>query len=187
MKERNLVLAGPPGAGKGTQAAMLAARLGIPQISTGDMLRAAIASGSDLGKRVQGIMARGELVSDAIVLELVKERLSQADCKSGFILDGFPRTREQARALDAMLEQMSRARVSLVSLEVPEDELVRRILARGEGRQDDNPETVRTRLQVYRDETAPILDHYADSLVRVHGVGSVDEIQGWICEAIAVA
>lgn len=187
MSERNLVLTGPPGAGKGTQAARLAARLGIPQISTGDMLRQAKAAGTELGKRVAGIMARGELVSDSIVIDLVRERIAQADCKPGFILDGFPRTTAQAKALDRLLEEQGRDPLIVVALEVPEDELVRRILARDEKREDDNETTVRTRLAVYKRETEPILAHYANSLVRLDGVGDIDEVQGWLAGALGVA
>jgi len=187
VSERNLVLTGPPGAGKGTQAARLAARLGIPQISTGAMLREAKAAGTELGRRVAGIMDRGELVSDSIVIELVRERIARADCKPGFILDGFPRTAAQASALDRLLGEQGRDPLVVVALEVPEDELVRRILNRGEGRADDNEETVRRRLGVYRRETEPILTHYADSLVRIDGVGDIDEVEGWLAGALNVA
>jgi adenylate kinase len=187
VSERNLVLTGPPGAGKGTQAARLATRLGIPQISTGGMLREAVASRSELGKRVESVMARGELVPDAVVIELVRERIGRTDCKPGFILDGFPRTAAQAGALDRLLEQMDRDPLVVVALEVPENELVRRILTRGEGRADDNEETVRRRLEVYRRETEPILEHYSDSLVRIDGVGDMDEVEGWLAGALGVA
>ena len=187
MKERNLVLTGPPGAGKGTQAARLAARVGIPQISTGAILREAKAAGSELGKRVAGIMDRGELVPDSIVIDLVRERIGRSDCKPGFILDGFPRTAAQANALDKLLAERGRDPLLVVALEVPEQELVRRILSRGEGRADDNEESVKRRLEVYRSETAPILQHYADSLVRIDGVGEMDEIEGWIAAALGIA
>jgi len=186
MSEWNLILTGPPGAGKGTQAVRLAERLGVPQISTGDMLREAVASGSELGKRVEGIMSRGELVSDAIVIELVEERLGRADCKTGFILDGFPRTVGQAEVLDQLLSNLGRKAITAVALDVPHEELVKRILARGEGRADDNEETVRKRLEVYEAETAPILDHYRNGLIRVHGVGGIDEVEGWIGEALGL-
>ncbi len=187
MSERNLVLTGPPGAGKGTQAARLATRLGIPQISTGAMLREAKAAGTELGKRVAGIMDRGELVPDSIVIDLVRERIARADCKPGFILDGFPRTTAQAKALDRLLEEQGRDPLMVVALEVPEPELVRRILSRGEGRADDNEEAVRTRLAVYKRETEPLLTHYADSLVRIDGVGDIDEVQDWLVGALGVA
>ena len=187
MSERNLILTGPPGAGKGTQAERLVRRLGIPQISTGGMLREAVASGSDLGQRVKAIMDAGDLVGDDIVIDLVRERLAREDCKSGFILDGFPRTREQAKVLDDLLHELGRGPVVVIALDVPDDELMRRILSRGEGRADDNEQTVRNRLDVYRRETAPILDHYSDSLAQIHGVGSVDDIERWILEALGVA
>jgi len=187
MSERNLVLTGPPGAGKGTQAVRLAQKLGIPQISTGDMLREAVASGSELGKRVKSVMERGELVPDSVVIELVRGRIQRADCKPGFILDGFPRTQAQARALDQLLAELGRDPLAVISLEVPEAELIRRILGRQEGRADDNETTVKRRLEVYRTETAPILTHYAGSTIRIHGVGEMEEIQSWITEALGVA
>jgi adenylate kinase len=180
----NLILTGPPGAGKGTQARRLVEWLCVPQISTGEMLREAVASGSALGQKVQAIMARGELVSDELVVELVCERLSRPDCKRGFILDGFPRTPEQARALDEILRALGLARVRVICLEVPEEELVRRLLARGEGRADDNPESVRTRLAVYRRDTQPVLDHYRGSVEHVDGVGTLDQIEARIREAL---
>jgi adenylate kinase len=150
------------------------------------MLREAVASGSPLGRRVQAIMASGELVPDDVVIELVRDRLTRPDCKKGFILDGFPRTGEQADALDALLREIGRAPVRVVSLEVPEGELVRRILGRGEGRADDNPESVRTRLAVYRRDTQPILDHYRGVLARVDGVGTLDQIEERIDEALGL-
>ena len=182
-----LILLGAPGAGKGTQATFICQRFGIPQISTGDMLREAVASGSELGQRVEGIMQRGELVSDEIVIELVRDRLGRSDCKPGFILDGFPRTVAQSVALDGLLEELGRDPMIVIALEVPEDELVQRILARGEGRADDNEATVRKRLAVYGSETAPILDHYSEALVRIHGVGSIDEVELWIAEALQLS
>jgi len=182
--EHNLILTGPPGAGKGTQAQRLSARLGIPQISTGDMLREAVGSGSELGLRVKGIMDRGELVSDEIVIELVRERLARPDCAPGFILDGFPRTAAQAQALDKLLEQARREPLTVVALDVADAELMRRILSRGEGRADDNEATVKTRLAVYRRDTAPVLDHYQHALLRVNGLGTLDEIEARIQEAL---
>jgi adenylate kinase len=184
VSEYNVILTGPPGSGKGTQGALLAQKLGVPKVSTGDMLREAVISGSELGQRVKGIMERGELVPDSVVIELVKQRLGQGDARTGFILDGFPRTRDQARALDALLASLRREAPVVVALEAPDAELVQRILGRGEGRSDDTREVVERRLEVYRNETASVLDHYKDSLIRVHGVGSIEDIQTAILEAL---
>jgi adenylate kinase len=176
MNELNVLVVGPPGAGKGTQAKLLVERYGIPQISTGDMRREAVASGSDLGNRVKAIMERGELVPDEAVIEIVEERLSRPDCAKGFILDGFPRTAPQAKALDGILRRQGRAPLRVVLLDVPDEELRKRILARAEGRADDTEETVVRRLEVYRRDTAPVLDHYADAVVRINGLGTIEEI-----------
>ncbi len=184
MSELNLILTGPPGAGKGTQAQRLVKRCGIPQIATGDMLRAAVASGSELGRSIRDILGGGELVPDEIVIALVRERLSAQDARAGFILDGFPRTSQQARELEALLAETGHERLRVICLEVPEEELVRRILSRGEGRADDTEETVRKRLEVYRRDTAPMLEHFADSVVRLDGTGSLDEIEQRIAEAL---
>jgi adenylate kinase len=184
MNERNLLLIGAPGAGKGTQAQLLVERYGIPQISTGDMLRSAVASGSKLGTAVKEIMARGDLVPDEKVIQIVEERLGQPDCAKGFIFDGFPRTAGQAIALDAILDRRGREPLQVVYLEVPEEELKRRILSRGEGRADDTEETVNRRFEVYHRDTAPVLDHYREALVRVDGLGSVEEIAGRMVEAL---
>jgi adenylate kinase len=185
VSEYNVILTGPPGSGKGTQAARLAQKLGIPKVSTGDMLREAVVSGSPLGQRVKSIMERGNLVPDDLVIELVKERLGKGDVSRGFILDGFPRTLDQAVALDALLAGLRREPVIVVTLDVPDEEIFRRIRSRGEGRADDKDDSVvQRRLDVYRSDTAPILDHYREHLVRVHGVGSMEEIQTAILEAL---
>jgi adenylate kinase len=184
QEQYNLILTGPPGSGKGTQAVRLAEKLGVPKVSTGDMLREAVASGSELGLRVKGIMERGELVPDSVVIDLVKERLTRPDARRGFILDGFPRNGEQARILDAWLSGQGREASIVVALDVPDAELLRRILSRGEGRSDDTEETVSRRLAVYRSETAPLLDHYRDALIRVDGVGGIEDIQMAILDAL---
>ncbi|MCZ6568583.1 MAG: adenylate kinase [Deltaproteobacteria bacterium] len=186
MSELNLILTGPPGAGKGTQAKLLAKRLGIPQIATGDILREAVASGSELGQRVKAIMERGELVPDEVVIEIVEERLAREDCVPGFILDGFPRTREQAEALERLLGRARREAVRVVSLVVPDQVLRQRILERGQGRADDSEETIATRLEVYRQQTAPVLDYFRSRLLEIDGIGSVGEINSRIVEAIEV-
>jgi adenylate kinase len=182
----NLILIGPPGAGKGTQAQFLVQQLGIPQISTGDMLRDAVASGTGVGPRVRDIMARGELVPDSLVVEIVRERLQRPDCRPGFILDGFPRTSEQARALDALLRDLHLAPVRVVAIEVPEDELLRRILNRGEGRDDDDAQTLHKRLEVYRTATEPVIRHYGGAVRKIDGLGSVSQIRERIAVALAL-
>ncbi len=184
MSEQNLILIGPPGAGKGTQAKRLAKHLGIPQIATGDILREAVASGSEIGKRAGAIMERGDLVPDELVIQIARERLAREDCRSGFVLDGFPRTTGQAEALDAILEEQGREPVRVVALVVSEEELVRRILSRGEGRADDNEESLRNRLQVYKRETAPVLEHYRSVLISINGTGEMEEISRAIVEAL---
>jgi adenylate kinase len=176
MRELNLILLGPPGAGKGTQAKRLVERFGIPWISTGDILREAVAGGSPLGRRAGEVMAKGELVPDELMIGIVEERLARADCRRGFVLDGFPRTQSQARALDALLARLERAPARVLLLDVPERELKRRILSRGEGRADDTPEAAERRLEVYRQKTQPVIEHYRESVVRVPGVGPVEEI-----------
>ncbi len=186
MSELNLILTGPPGSGKGTQAKLLTKTLGIPQIATGDILREAVASGSELGQRVQAIMQRGELVPDEVVIEIVEERLAREDCVPGFILDGFPRTREQAEALERLLGRAGREPVRIVSLEVPDAVLRQRILERGEGRADDTGETIATRLEIYRQQTLPVLDYFRSSVLEIDGVGSVEDISARIVEAIGV-
>ncbi|MBM4384699.1 MAG: adenylate kinase [Deltaproteobacteria bacterium] len=188
MSARRLLLLGPPGAGKGTQAQLVAQRLGIPQISTGDMLRAAVAAGSDVGKRAKSFMDAGKLVPDEVVIGVAEQRLGQPDAKKGFILDGFPRTAAQADALDKMLPVLGVSLERCISLEVDEDELVKRLLnrARIEGRSDDNEGTIRTRMQVYRESTAPLIAYYGGRgvLARVDGEGSVEEVAKRIRHAL---
>ncbi len=180
MSARRMLLLGPPGAGKGTQALRLVAKFGIPQISTGDMLRGAVAAGTDVGRQAQGYMDRGELVPDAVVIGVAEERLSQDDAESGFVLDGFPRTTAQAEALDALLERMGTDLERCVALVVDEDSLVARLLGRAkiEGRSDDSEETIRTRMSVYRAQTAPLVDYYRERgiLTEADGFGSIEEV-----------
>lgn len=189
MSARRLLLLGPPGAGKGTQAERLVRKHGIPQISTGEMLRAAVASGSELGQQVRGIMERGELVPDAVVIGVAKRRLAQPDARQGFVLDGFPRTTAQAEALDALLGELGTPLQRCVALVVDETELVKRLLRRAEieGREDDSEEAIRTRMRVYRQQTAPLCDYYRRRgvLREIDAVGSIDEIEKRIEEALA--
>ena len=210
-----IILLGPPGAGKGTQAQFIKDALNIPQISTGDMLRAAISSGSELGERVKAVMESGALVSDEIIIELVEDRITHDDCANGFLFDGFPRTIPQAEALD----NAGVAIDAVVEIQVADEELVKRISGRrvhpGSGRvyhviynppkaegvddetgepleqrEDDNEETVRERIAVYNEQTAPLVEYYSakegDALayVRINGEGDVESIQGQIKSAL---
>jgi adenylate kinase len=183
-----LVLLGPPGSGKGTQASRLKDALQIPHISTGDLLRAEVAAGTALGLQAKEVMARGELVSDDILLGMLKARLGQPDAAKGFILDGYPRNLAQADALTKLLEEIGQPLDAVVQLDVATDLLVERIAgrAKAEGREDDNPESVRKRLQVYNDSTAPVIGFYdtRGTLARVDGVGTLDEVLGRITAAL---
>ena len=189
MTARRIVLFGAPGAGKGTQAVLVVERLGVPQISTGDMLRAAVAAGTELGGRAEKIMERGELVPDEVVIEVAKERLAQSDAQRGFVLDGFPRTVAQAEALDEVLERLGTQLERCVALVVKEEAVVARLLKRAEieGRTDDDEQTIRQRLRVYREQTQPLLAYYRerDLLAEVDGLGEVDEVAKRVEEALA--
>jgi len=171
-----MVLLGPPGAGKGTQAQLLAARLGVPAISTGDMLRAAVAAGSELGGRVESIMASGALVDDALMAEVVRERVAQADTDRGYLLDGYPRTLPQAETLAGILDDAGQALDAVLLVDVPEDELVRRALLRGRG--DDKEEVIRERLRLYREKTEPLIGYYRERglLREIDGNLPVEEV-----------
>ncbi len=185
-----LIFLGPPGAGKGTQAKLLTEKHGIPQLSTGDMLRAAVAAGTDVGKRAKAVMDAGQLVSDAIVNEIVSDRIDSADCARGFILDGYPRTVPQAEALDQILAGKGLALDAVIELKVDEDALVRRmenrvaetIAAGGTVRSDDNPEAFKRRLTEYREKTAPLSNYYASTgkLQTVDGMANVDVVTAQI-------
>jgi len=185
---RRFLLLGPPGAGKGTQAERLVRSLEIPQVSTGDMLRAAVKAGTAIGRDAQGYMERGELVPDAVVIGVAEERMRKPDAQKGFILDGFPRTAAQAAALDGMLAKLGVALERCVALTVDEDELVTRLLKRAEieGRADDNEASIRTRMRVYREQTEPLVEYYRKRgvLREVNGLGSVDEVAKRIEEAL---
>ncbi|MFT7653524.1 MAG: adenylate kinase [Limisphaerales bacterium] len=211
-----IILLGPPGAGKGTQAQFIQSTLNIPQISTGDMLRAAVSSGSDLGNRVKAVMDSGALVSDEIIIDLVKERITQPDCAKGFLFDGFPRTIVQAQAMDQASVEID----AVVEIQVPAEELVKRITGRrvhpGSGRvyhtvynppksegkddvtgedleqrEDDNEATVRERIGVYNEQTAPLVDYYGKlhgsrlNYIEVNGQGEVSDIQAQIATALS--
>ena len=181
-----LIFLGPPGAGKGTQAKLLTEKYGIPQLSTGDMLRAAVAAGTEVGKRAKAVMDAGQLVSDAIVNEIVSDRIDSADCAKGFILDGYPRTVPQAQALDQILAGKGIALDAVIELKVDEDALVKRmenrvaetIAAGGTVRSDDNPEAFKRRLTEYREKTAPLSNYYASTgkLQTVDGMANVDKV-----------
>jgi len=187
----DLILFGPPGAGKGTQAKVLQDERGLVQLSTGDMLRAAVAAGTELGKKSKAIMDRGDLVGDDLVIGIIAERLDKPDCAKGVIFDGFPRTVAQARALDTMLAQRDRKIDAVVELKVDDDAMVGRMESRvrenpGAARADDNPETLRKRLGVYRQNTAPLLDFYSNQgkLVTVDGMAPIADVSSAISRVI---
>ena len=169
-----IVLLGPPGAGKGTQAVKLAEKLGIPHISTGDLFRYNISNGTELGLEAKKYLDAGDLVPATLTNALVDDRLDDEDAKQGFILDGFPRSVEQAKALDEMLTRRDLSLDAVVEFRVPEEELVSRL--KGRGRADDTEDVIRNRFKVYRDETAPLLDYYAANLKTVDAVGELDEV-----------
>lgn len=181
-----IILLGPPGAGKGTQAVRMVERLGIPQLSTGDMLRAAVAAGTPVGLKAKAVMDRGDLVSDDIVVGIIADRIEEADARHGFILDGFPRTVAQAEAFDAMLAEKGLKLDAVVEFKVNEGELVDRIVkraketeARGEPvRKDDNPDVFKTRLEAYRNQTAPLSAYYEGKakLKTVDGMRPIDDV-----------
>jgi adenylate kinase len=171
-----VVLLGPPGAGKGTQGKVLCERLGVPSISTGDMLREAVTEGSELGNKVQGIMASGALVDDATMAEVVRDRLAKPDARRGFLLDGYPRTLPQAETLAGVLRDAGQDLDAVLLVDVPEDELVRRTLLRG--RADDQETVIRERLRVYREKTAPLIGYYRERglLREIDGNRPVEEV-----------
>ncbi|MGH9442104.1 MAG: adenylate kinase [Thermoanaerobaculia bacterium] len=186
-----VVFFGPPGSGKGTQAAALSARARIPQLSTGDMLRRAVKEGSPLGRKAKSIMESGDLLPDEIIIGLMKDRIAEPDCRDGFLLDGFPRTVAQAEALEGLLRESGRKVDSVLNLKVDEDEVTGRMAGRAaaEGRSDDNPATIRERLKVYREKTEPLLDWFAKrgTLVSIDGMGAVGEVSRRIDESLASA
>ncbi|GHF87417.1 adenylate kinase [Amycolatopsis bartoniae] len=177
-----LVLVGPPGAGKGTQATALSQKLDVPHISTGDLFRAHVAERTPLGEEAKRYLDSGELVPDTVTNEMVRERLAEDDTKGGFLLDGFPRNTKQAEVLGQLLAESGQGLDAVIQLEVPEDVVVARLLSRG--RTDDTEEVIRRRQQVYLSETAPLLDYYSDILVKVDGVGEVDEVSDRVLAAL---
>ncbi|HZL74752.1 MAG TPA: adenylate kinase [Propionibacteriaceae bacterium] len=183
-----LLIMGPPGAGKGTQAKLIAEHYGIPPISTGDIFRAMKNADTPLARQVRAIMESGGYVSDEITNEIVKDRLGQSDCQAGFLLDGYPRTLQQVRTLDDYLGETERPLDAVISLVADTEEVVARLLRRAEteGRSDDNDETIRVRLQVYAEQTEPLLDVYRsrDLLVEVNGLGEIDEVSDRVFAAL---
>jgi len=186
-----LVLLGPPGAGKGTQAARVACRFGTPHIATGDIFRANVAEGTDLGRAAQEYMDRGDLVPDDVVIAMVMERLAADDCEGGFVLDGFPRTVAQAEALDRQLVELGSPLHAVLCFDITEDELLRRLAGRAaaQHRADDVEQTIRHRLEVFSVKTRPLIDYYRHRrlLTMVDGVGRVEEITGRILTGLPTA
>jgi adenylate kinase len=191
VTRRGLVLLGPPGSGKGTQAAILAERLGIPTISTGALFRDQMGRGTPLGVEAQSYMSKGQLVPDSVTNAMVKDRLSAPDVEAGYILDGYPRNVDQVAVLDSLLVEFGWEPVSALEITLPEDLIVERLLKRAEieGRADDTAEVIRERLAVYHAQTEPISAVYRDrgALVTVDGLGTVEEVQARILAALGVA
>ncbi|HWM72276.1 MAG TPA: adenylate kinase [Nocardioides sp.] len=178
-----IVLVGPPGAGKGTQAARLSERLDAPHISTGDLFRENMKNETELGKEAQRYVDAGDLVPDEVTVGMVKDRLAQPDAQSGFLLDGFPRNAAQAQELESVLSELGQRLDAVLVFEVDDEELIKRLTSRG--RSDDTEETIRHRQEVYRAETEPLIEHYRDIAVRVDALGSVEEITDRAMDALA--
>jgi len=183
-----IILLGPPGAGKGTQAILLARDGKIPHISTGEIMRKAVASGSALGKKVKTLLDAGELVPDPIMIDVMRDRLSQDDCNGGFLLDGFPRTVDQATALSELLTEIKKSVTHVIELKVPDQVLIERVKKRGEagsGRSDDTEEVLARRLQVYWKQTAPVTQYYRASgaVFEVDGLGTIEEVHDRVMQA----
>jgi len=189
----NLIFLGPPGAGKGTQAGRVETAHGLVQLSTGDMLRAAVAAGTEIGKQAKEIMERGDLVPDEVVVKIISDRIEEKDCANGFILDGFPRTTGQAEALDKMLEEKGLKLNAVIEIRVDDSILVDRIRTRaaetGGDRADDNEETLKKRLEVYHAQTAPLIPYYESQgkLLVVDGMSSIDDVTRDIEDKIGLA
>lgn len=186
MTRTRIIFLGPPGAGKGTQAQRIAESLDIPHISTGEILRNAIASQTPLGKKAQGYVDQGKLVPDELLFDLVRDRLQQSDANKGWILDGFPRTVGQASFLENLLQELNQTNdYCALNLEVPDEILITRLLSRG--RRDDNEETIRTRLDVYRNETAPVIDFYRSrsALKDINGDRPMEEVAESLKQVVA--
>ena len=187
----NVLLLGPQGSGKGTQAKRIAAEYGIPHVATGDILRAIKDEDSPLGREVKAIYERGDFVSDELIIRLIRERLARDDAESGFVLDGFPRTMPQAEALDALLREIGRELVVVFELQVDDETCVARLLRRAEeeGRPDDTPEVIRRRLDLYHERTEPLVEHYrlTGNLVGIHAERSVNEVFAEIQAALEQA
>lgn len=185
---KKLIFMGPPGAGKGTQAKNICKEYSIPQISTGDILRNSIQNKTELGLKAKSYMDAGDLVPDELVIGIIKERLKEKDCKNGFLLDGFPRTVQQAEALKVLLDELDSSLDSVVNIKVQDEELIRRLLERAkiEGRSDDNYETIKNRLENYKEKTFPLIDYYKKMalLKEIDGIGTVDEITETIKKAL---
>ena len=184
----NLLVLGPQGSGKGTQAQRLSADHGIPHVSTGDMFRSAIADGTELGRRVEPILAAGELVPDELTVALIRERLSKQDTAAGFVLDGFPRNLAQAEELDAMLAEIGRTLDAVLFFDVPDEVALERLLGRAdqEARHDDRPDAIERRLEIYHEHTEPVVERYLTTgkLVPLHAARSVDEVTAEIADAL---
>ena len=184
----DLLIFGPQGAGKGTQAARVSGEYGIPHVATGDILRAAIGAGSELGLRVRAIVERGDLVPDALMIDLIRERVGEPDAAGGFVLDGFPRTLAQAEALEELLRELRRGLDAVIVLEVSDEVATERMLSRAaiEGRADDTPEVIANRLRTYHEQTAPLVEWYRahDLVVPVDGTPPVEEVWSQISAAL---
>ncbi len=171
-----LIILGPPGAGKGTQSILVAEKLKLKHLSTGEILRQAVTDGTELGLKAKEVIDSGNLVSDDIMVGIIKDAISKEDAKKGFILDGFPRTLEQARELDKIMDSLGKDAIKVINLTLDDDELVRRML--GRGRKDDTEETIKNRLKVYKSQTAPVREHYGlkSAVFDIYGIGSISEI-----------